>query len=82
MQTTVAQLLLGYIFSTPQVRCCGLHIVRGDFLQKSPLTHFVAAPFQIATASLGCGLVSFGGSHKFCIATHTKPIESEPISNR
>ena len=33
----------------------GRHIVRGDFFQKSPLTHFVAAPLQTATASLGCG---------------------------
>ena len=32
-------------------------IVRGDFLQKSPLTHFAAAPLQTATALLGCGLV-------------------------
>ena len=35
----------------------GRHIVRGDFLQKSRLTHFVAAPLQTATALLGCGLV-------------------------
>ena len=27
------------------------------FLQKPPLIHFVAAPYQTATASLGCGLV-------------------------
>ena len=26
------------------------------FLQKPPLIHFAAAPFQTATASLGCGL--------------------------
>ena len=43
--------------STPVSRTTrrGRHIVRGDFFQKSPLTHFVAAPFQIATAALGCG---------------------------
>ena len=35
----------------------GRHIVRGDFFQKSPLTHFVAAPFQIEPASLGFDLV-------------------------
>ena len=35
----------------------GRYIVRGDFLQKSPLTHFAAAPLQTATALLGCGLV-------------------------
>ena len=35
----------------------GRHIVRGDFLQKSPLTHFVAAPLQIEPAALGFDLV-------------------------
>ena len=35
----------------------GRHIVRGDFLQKSPLTHFVAAPLQIEPATLGFDLV-------------------------
>ena len=40
---------------TPRRR--GRHIVRGDFFQKSPLTHFVAAPFQIEPAALGFDLV-------------------------
>ena len=35
----------------------GRHVVRGDFLQKLPLTHFVPALLQTATALLGCGLV-------------------------
>ena len=35
----------------------GRHIVRGDFFQKSLLTHFVAAPLQIEPAALGRDLV-------------------------
>ena len=42
------------------------------FLQKSPLTHFVAAPFQIATAALGCDLVGanleFSSSKVFALS--------------
>ena len=35
----------------------GRHIVRGDFLQKSPLTHSVAAPSQLRPAALtGAGV--------------------------
>ena len=56
-------------FPSPAPRRRGRHIVRGDFLLKSPLSHFVAAPFQIATAALGCGgrssqsLDDFFGTH-------------------
>ena len=42
----------------PAPRRRGLHIVRDDFfIQKSSLTHSVAPPFQITTATLGCDLV-------------------------
>ena len=41
----------------PVPRRRGRHIVRGDFFQKSPLTHFVAAPLQIEPAALGFDLV-------------------------
>ena len=41
----------------PVPRRRGRHIVRGDFFQKSPLTHFAAAPLQIEPAALGFDLV-------------------------
>ena len=45
-------------FPSPAPCRCGRHIVRSDFfIKKSLLTHFVAAPFQITTAALGCDLV-------------------------
>ena len=36
-------------FPSPAPRRCGRHIVRSDFLQKSLLTHSVAAPFSFKT---------------------------------
>ena len=36
-------------FPPPAPRRCGRHIVRSDFLQKSLLTHSVAAPFSFKT---------------------------------
>ena len=39
----------------------GRYIVRGDFFQKLPLTHFVAAPLQIEPAALGFDLVLDAG---------------------
>lgn len=51
------------------------------FYKNPERTHAAAPSLQIEPAALGFGLV-FCGNHNFCIATHTKPIESEPISNR
>ena len=58
-----------HLFCQRDTRRRGRHIVRGDFLLKSPLSHFVAAPFQIATQRSGCGgrssqsLDDFFGTH-------------------
>src|SRR5699024_9689787 len=51
------------------------------FYKKPERAHAAAPSLQIEPAALGFGLV-FYGNHNFCIATHTKPIESAPISNR
>ena len=40
-------------FPPPAPRRCGRHIVRSDFLQKSLLTHSVAAPLRIEPAYAG-----------------------------
>ena len=51
----------------------GRHIVRGDFFQKSPLTHFVAAPFQIEPASLGFDLIKRNDAVFSVLLTPPKP---------
>ena len=52
------------------------------FLQKSERAHAAAPPLQIEPAALGFDLGSFDGNRRFCIATRTKPILSEPVSDR
>ena len=64
-----------------------LHHVAADvisfaatFLQKSPLTHFVAAPFQIATAALGFDLALVAYLRRVLKTFHRFPVGASIIS--
>ena len=64
--------------STPASRTTSprtLYRSRRLFLQKSPLTHFVAAPLQIEPAALGFDLVLGAGLPAAASFSATKPIK-------
>lgn len=74
--------VFGLGFNSPHLHHVAADVISfaATFLQKSPLTHFVAAPFQIATAALGFDLALVAYLRRVLKTFHRFPVGASIIS--